>query len=60
MPKIRKKLKKYKKKIGKKKVVKTVPEKIAKPNYYKSKNYKPNQIKIRKILKQPTEKKFIM
>ena len=58
MPKIKKKLKKNKKKIGKKKVVKTVPEKIAKPNYYKSKNYKPNQIKIKKILKQSTEKKI--
>ena len=57
MPKIRKKLKKYKKKIGKKKVVKTVQEKVAKPNYYKSKNYRPNEIKIKKILKQPTEKK---
>ena len=58
MPKIKKKLKKNKKKIGKKKVVKAVPEKIAKPNYYKSKNYKPNQIKIKKILKQSTEKKI--
>ena len=56
MPKV-KKLKKYKKKIRKKKEVKTVPEKLTKPNYYKSKNYRPNEIKIKKILKQPTEKK---
>ena len=57
MPKI-KKLKKNRKKIGKKQVVKAAPEKIAKPSYYKSKNYKPNQIKIKKILKQSTEKKI--
>ena len=57
MPKI-KKLRKNKKKIRKKKVVKAVPEKIAKPNYYKSKSYKPNEIKIKKILKQSTEKKI--
>ena len=38
MPKV-KKLKKYKKKIRKKKEIKTVPEKLIKPNYYKSKNY---------------------
>jgi CarD family transcriptional regulator len=57
MPKT-KKLKKNRKKIGKKQVVKTAPEKIAKPSYYKSKNYKPNQIKIKKILKQVTEKKI--
>jgi CarD family transcriptional regulator len=56
MPKV-KKLKKYKKKIRKKKEIKTVPEKFIKPNYYKSKNYKQNEIKIKKILKQPTEKK---
>ena len=56
MPKI-KKLKKSKKKINKKKVVGTAFEKKAKPNYYKTKNYKQNEIKIKKILKQPTEKK---
>ena len=56
MPKI-KKLKKSKKKISRKKVVGAVFEKKAKPNYYKSKNYKQNEIKIKKILKQPTEKK---
>ena len=54
MPKLKKK---YKKKIRKKKEIKTVPEKFIKPNYYKSKNYRPNEIKIKKILKQPTEKK---
>ena len=58
MPKIKKKLKKNKKKIEKKKVVKAIHEKIAKPSYYKSKNYKTNQIKIKKILKQSTEKKI--
>jgi CarD family transcriptional regulator len=56
MPKV-KKLKKYKKKIMKKKEIKTVPEKFTKPNYYKQKNYKANEIKIKKILKQPTEKR---
>ena len=56
MPKV-KKLKKHKKKIRKKKEIKTVPEKFIKPNYYKSKSFKPNEIKIKKILKQPTEKK---
>ena len=56
MPKI-KKLKKGKKKFKKKKEVKTVAEKAARPSYYKSKSYKPNEIKIKKILKQPTEKK---
>ena len=57
MPKI-KKLKKGKKKSNKKKEVKTVAEKAARPSYYKSKSYKPNEIKIKKILKQPTEKKI--
>ena len=57
MPKI-KKLKKGKKKFKKKKEVKTVAEKAARPSYYKSKSYKPNEIKIKKILKQPTEKKI--
>jgi len=52
-----KKTKKDKKKIRKKKEVKTVQEKSTKPSYYKSKSYKPNEIKIKKILKQPTEKK---
>jgi len=57
MPKI-KKLKKGKKKSNKKKEVKTLAEKAARPSYYKSKSYKPNEIKIKKILKQPTEKKI--
>ena len=57
MPKI-KKLKKGKKKSNKKKGVKTLAEKAARPSYYKSKSYKPNEIKIKKILKQPTEKKI--
>ena len=57
MPRI-KKSRKGKKKIRKKKEVKTVPEKLTKPNYYKSKSYKPNEVKIKKIVKQPTEKKI--
>ena len=52
-----KKLKKGKKKIRKDKKTKDVPEKITKPSYYKTKNYKANEIKIKKIAKQPTEKK---
>ena len=52
------KLKKNKKKIRKKKDIKTATEKTNKPTYYKSKNYKPNQVKIKKILKQSTEKKI--
>ena len=52
-----KKLKKGKKKIRKDKKSKDAPEKIVKPNYYKSKNYKQNEIKIKKVSKQPTEKK---
>ena len=57
MPRIEKS-RKSKKKIRKKKEVKTVPEKLTKPNYYKSKSYKPNEVKIKKIVKQPTEKKI--
>ena len=52
-----KKVKKGKKKIRKDKKNKDAPEKITKPSYYKTKNYKPNEVKIKKILKQPTEKK---
>jgi len=52
-----KKVKKGKKKIRKDKKTKDVPEKITKPSYYKTKNYKPNEVKIKKISKQPTEKK---
>jgi len=53
-----KKIKKNKKKIKKKKETKLVAEKVAKPNYYKSKSFKQNEIKIKKVLKQPTEKKI--
>jgi len=52
-----KKIKKGKKKISKNKKIKDIPQKIVKPSYYKSKSYKPNEVKIKKILKQPTEKK---
>jgi len=52
-----KKIRKGKKKISKNKKIKNIPEKIVKPSYYKSKSYKPNEVKIKKILKQPTEKK---
>ena len=52
-----KKAKKGKKKIKKDKKTKDAPEKITKPSYYKTKNYKPNEVKIKKILKQPTEKR---
>ena len=51
------KLKKRKKKIRKRKKKTVFPEKIIKPNYYK-KNYKTSDIKIKKILKQSTEKKI--
>ena len=57
MPKI-KKLQKSKKKTRKKKETKAVSEKTTKPSYYKTKNYKQNEIKIKKISKQPTEKKI--
>ena len=43
MPRI-KKSKKYKKRIRNKKEVKTVPDKTTKSNFYKSKNYKANEI----------------
>jgi len=52
-----KKLKKAKKKIKKDKKSKDISGKITKPSYYKTRNYKPNEIKIKKITKQPTEKK---
>ena len=53
----RRKKKKGKKKTSKNKKIKDIPQKIVKPSYYKSKSYKPNEVKIKKILKQPTEKK---
>ena len=49
---------KRKKRTRKKKEVKNFTEKATKSNYYKSKNYKQNEIKIKKILKQRTEKKI--
>ena len=52
------KLKKRKKKIRKRKEKTVFSKKGIKPNYYKTKNYKTNDIKIKKILKQPTEKKI--
>ena len=52
------KLKKRKKKIRKRKEKTVFSGKTIKPNYYKTKNYKTNDIKIKKILKQPTEKKI--
>jgi len=53
----KKKLKKIKKKVKKKKDLKNVSDQTAKPNFYKSKNYKANEVKIKKITKQPTEKR---
>ena len=57
MPK-KKKLKKLKKKAKKKKDLKNVSNQAIKPNFYKSKVYKPSEIKIKKIIKQPTEKRI--
>ena len=57
MPK-KKKLKKIKKKIKKKKDLKNVSDQPVKPNFYKSKIYKANEVKIKKITKQPTEKRI--
>ena len=57
MPK-KKKLKKLKKKANKKKDLKNVSDQATKPNFYKSKVYKPSEIKIKKIIKQPTEKRI--
>tara|TARA_B100001123_G_scaffold367089_1_gene427127 strand:+ start:543 stop:1211 length:669 start_codon:yes stop_codon:yes gene_type:complete len=53
----KKKLKKIKKKVKKKKDLKNVSDQTAKPNFYKSKVYKANEVKIKKITKQPTEKR---
>ena len=57
MPKI-KKLKKIKRKTKRKKEGKIATAKQIKPSYYKQKSFKPNEVKIKKILKQPTEKKI--
>jgi len=54
----KKKLKKIKKKIRKKKDLKNVSDQPSKPNFYKSKAYKANEVKIKKITKQPTEKRI--
>ena len=54
----KKKLKKLKKKAKKKKDLKNVSDQATKPNFYKSKVYKPSEIKIKKIIKQPTEKRI--
>ena len=56
----KKKIKKIKKKIKKKKDTKITSEQSSKQNFYKTKSYKSNEIKIKKIIKQPTEKEFIM
>ena len=58
----KKKTKKVKKKV-KAKVKKKIAGKIssnipAKPNFYKSKTFKPSEIKIKKVTKQATEKKI--
>ena len=52
------KKKKKKIKIRKKRESKISNDQSTKSNYYKSKSYKANEIKIKKILKQPTEKKI--
>jgi len=57
MPK-KKKLKKTKRKIKKKDQLKNSSNVSTKPNFYKSKTFKPNEVKIKKITKQPTEKKI--
>ena len=57
MPK-KNKLKKFKKKIKRKKDLKNVSDQAAKPNFYKSKIYKTNEVKIKKITKQATEKRI--
>ena len=57
MPK-KNKLKKFKKKIKRKKDLKNVSDQTTKPNFYKSKIYKANEVKIKKITKQATEKRI--
>ena len=53
----KKKLKKTKKKIKRKNKVKIASTPPIKPNFYKSKILRTNELKIKKIVKQPTEKK---
>ena len=57
MPK-KKKIKKIKRKIKKEKNIKSASVQNNKQNFYKSKTYKQNEIKIKKITKQPTEKRI--
>ena len=58
----KKKITKVKKKIGKSKSKKikekAVVAQAAKPSHYKTKTFKASEIKIKKIIKQPTEKKI--
>ena len=54
----KKKLKKIRRKIKKKNEVKGSSNVVAKPNFYKSKIFKANEVKIKKISKQPSEKKI--
>ena len=54
----KRKIKIGKNKIKKKKDIKPTQVKTNKPNYYKTKNYKQNEVKIKKVLKQPTEKRI--
>ena len=53
----KKKLKKAKKRIKRKTKVKIASIPPTKPNFYKSKILRTNELKIKKIVKQPTEKK---
>jgi len=54
----KKKLKRVKKKIKKKKNLKITSNLSTKSNFYKPKIFKPNEVKIKKVAKQPTEKKI--
>ena len=54
----KKKLKKLKKMNKKRKGIKIVSTQSHKPSFFKSKSYKPNEVKIKKVAKQPTEKKI--
>ena len=54
----RKKIRKIKRKAKKKLEVKTASGRVLRTNFYKSKTQKTNEIKIKKIAKQATEKKI--
>ena len=54
----KKKIKKIKKKKIKKTKEKSTFDQSVKPNKYKSKIFKANEVKIKKITKQPTEKRI--